>query len=86
MLPLVFWSLLLGRFNTAADHFSKCETCSGYFDMRDLGAVRSRGAVATSGERSSAVEYVLSAGRADAAYAATFSEIQVLSPHWQSNM
>jgi len=37
------------------DHFWKCEACGGWFDMRDLGAVLSRGATAASVVRSSAV-------------------------------
>jgi len=35
-----------GPLLTQAEHFWKCEACGGWFDMRDLGGARPRGAVA----------------------------------------
>jgi hypothetical protein len=43
---------------TEAEHFWKCEACGGWFDMaRSRRGARSRGAVAASGVRSSAVDH-----------------------------
>jgi hypothetical protein len=87
MLPLVFWSLVLGWHNARLTIFSNVKRAAVISTCAILAWCSiPRRPFATSGERSSAEVYALSTGRAEAAYAATFSEIQVLSPHWQSNM
>jgi hypothetical protein len=66
-----------------AEHFWRCEACGGYFDIFDLGAVLDHEEPLPIRWK---IRYSRTCATHAAAYAAAFSEIQILLPHWQSNI